>query len=458
MRNSTAFHLLPFPTAAKRHSLRWLAWVILLAIAPLLKAQSQPSAELRKEERELAAMANTLLNNDSTDLKLELNKEFIERLTSLLQKPETYHYPFDSLKTVSILRPADDSFRIFTWYVADRASIDTYYGSFAHYHFGLIQRKHLTPDGKEMIIVIPLMELDGIPKGFESIVTDNYNWLGALYYAPKGEKFIPSYDGFYYKLVSTGESGMAQGKGTVIQSTFNPGKPRTRAYKRINTLEVKGHKRVKQEVRYYVLTGWNGWDDRSSYKLVDVLSFDPEDSSKAIFGAPIFYFDALPKARGLFKYSDYASFTLNYGTVHRGPFNLRKERMLVYDHLAAPKYSKPTDMYEMGPDGTHDALKYFKRYGGYFEWYRNVDVGEDTQNRKHRKEVEKLQLEAMRSDTALFPDYEELMKGKPPVRIEKMRKKELERQRRATEAELRKAGIDLHRGRPIRNQETEEEN
>lgn len=410
-------------------------------------AQSQPSAELRKEERELAAMARTLLNDDNTDHKLEVNKEFITRLSTLLAKPETYHYPFDSLVTLSILRPADDSFRMFTWYVADGNS-SAFYSNVAHYHYGLIQRKHTTAAGKEMIVVIPLMELEAIPKGFESIVTDNYNWMGALYYPPKDEKFIPSYDGFYYKLVPDGEAGMEQGKTTVIQQTYIPGKPRSRSYRQIPTMVFKGHKRVKQDVRYYLLMGWNGWDDKSSYKLMDVLSFDPDDSSRAIFGAPIFYFDAIPKARAMFKYSDYSSFTLNMGYVRRGPANILKQRMVVYDHLSSPKYAKPTDMYDMGPDGTSDAVRYFKRYGGYFEWYRNVDASEDSDNRKHRREMEKLQLEAMRSDTALFPDYEMLMKIKDPVRVAKIRKREIEKQRKAEEAKLRKAGIDLHKGRP----------
>jgi hypothetical protein len=410
-------------------------------------AQSQPSAALRKEEKELAAMARNLLFDSDTDRKLELNKEFITRLTKLLSQPETYQYSFDSLVTLSILRPADDSFRMFTWFLADGDN-SAYYANVAHYHYGLIQRKHITPDGREMIVVIPLMELEGIPKGFESIVTDNYNWMGALYYAPKDDKFIPAYDGFYYKLVKDGEQTMETGTTTVTQQTYIPGKPRSRSYRQIPTMVFKGHKRVKQDVRYYMLMGWNGWDNKSSYKIIDVLSFDPEDSSRAIFGAPIFYFDAIPKARAIFKYSDYSTFSLNMGYVRRGPVKMLKQRMIVYDHLSAPKYSKPTDMYDMGPDGSSDAIRYYKRYGGYFEWYRNVDVGEASDNRKHRHEMEKLQLEAIRNDTALFPDYERLMKVQSPARAERISNKTVKKQQKAAAAELRKAGIDLHKGRP----------
>jgi hypothetical protein len=77
-----------------------------------------------------------------------------------------------------------------------------------------------------------------------------------------------------------------------------------------------------------------------------------------------------------------------------------------------------------------------------------VDVGEASDNRKHRHDMEKLQMEAIRKDTALFPDYEMLMKIKDPLRVQKIRKREIDKQRKAAEAELRKAGIDLHKGRP----------
>lgn len=392
-------------------------------------------------EKELAPMAFAMLNDPDMDKKVALNKTFIERLSHLLRRQESYDHPFDSLKTLSILRPADNSFRIFTWYLVDRPT-DAYYAEDAYYYFGLIQRKHIDPSGKTHFLVLPLMELDQVPKGFESIVTDNYNWFGALYYKPKDNQYIESYDGFFYKLVP--------GKGEVKHDpnkqeevvTFIPGKYRGRTTVKRDLPQYSNYKRVKTEVRYYVLTGWNGWDNKGSYKVVDVLSFDPEDSMKVNFGAPIFYFDQIPKARAMFKYSDYGTFTLNFGMVRSGLFKLGKRRMLIYDHLAPPQYSRPTEVLELGPDGSYDALSYYKKHGGYFEWYRNVETAEKYESRKHAKEMAKLQAEYAKGDST-FPDYDKLMTRKEARKAKKATKREYNRQARETDEKLKNSGIEL---------------
>lgn len=352
------------------------------------------SKSIAQVEKELAPMAHTILNGDSTDEKVTLNKEFTTRMMYLLKRPESFDYPFDSLKTVSILKSADHTFRVFTWYFVDRPK-DVMYGDLAHYYFGLIQREYITATGEKQYIVIPLMELPSIPQGFESVVTDNYRWFGALYYQPKDKTYIPQFRGQYYKLVpKEGEVGEVNETEWVYD--FVPGKVGERTLRQVKKLKYDNMKRVKEDITYYVLTGWNGWNNQANYKVLEVMSFDPEDSTRVLFGAPILYFDKIPKSRALFKYSEYAPFSLNINTVKSGWFKLGKRQMFVYDHLANPNMNPETGIYESGPDGTYDALNYYKKHGGYFEWYRNVKVVDGANNQYSDKELKRIRKERER--------------------------------------------------------------
>lgn len=410
----------------------------------MLRAQT---VNLKTQEVELAKMAETILRSDSTDLKFELNKKFIVRMTELLKRPESYNYGFDSLKTISRLRPSDNSFRVFTWYIVDRPP-GAYYGEYAHYYFGLVQRRYVDAKGKVHHLVIPLMELESIPRGIESMVTDNYNWFGALYYAPKGEEQILAYDGTYYKLETKDGGEMKEEKGeTEKMVTFIAGKYRGRQLKEEKKLTYSNQKRVKRKVRYYVLTGWNGWDNKANYKVMDIMSFDPDDSSKVVFGAPIIYFEGIPKARALFKYSDYAPFSLNTGMVKTGFMNLGRKKMLVYDHLAPPQHARATEVYDLGPDGSYDALSYYKRYGGYFEWYRDVEVADKYEGKKHVKEMQKLQAHYAAQDSATFPDYSSLSSKKSQRQARRSTKKEYKRQRAEAERKLKESGVNMGEGK-----------
>lgn len=416
-----------------------------LGTANLLAQRPDPDQgkSIQQIEKELAPLARNILNSDSIDLKIEQNKRFIERMTNLLKRPESYNYPFDSLPSISRLRPQDESFRIFTWYFVDKG--DGYYAQNAHYYFGLVQRRFVGVDGKVRFLVIPLMELERIPQGIENLVTDNMSWFGALYYAPKKYPYIRSYDGYYLKLVpKDGEVKSESGK-TADVVTFVPGRYNQRSVKQGELLSVNTHTRVKQSVRYYTLMGWNGWDDKANYKLVDVLSFDPVDSMKINFGAPMFYFDNIPKARAVFKYGEYAPFTLNEADVRSGWFKFGKRRMIVFDHLAPPQHVNPTDTWDMGPDGTIDGLSYYKRWGGYFEWYRTVENAEKEGGRRHAKEMAKLQLEYAKQDTVMIPDYYELKKQKGQEKIHRSQKKQLDAQSRAAEKKIKESGLELKR-------------
>lgn len=319
-------------------------FVSLALFGNLARAQSLPQLE-----SELKSMAHDILHHDSLDVKIRQNKLFTRQLIQALRRPESFDYPFDSLKTISILKPKDNSFRIFTWYIVDK-NYDEFYGEQYHYYFGLVQRKYENEEtGETEYVVIPLIEMNQQPQGLENMVLDNNSWLGALYYLPRFTDYLPEYT-FKYFNQRTG-------------------------------------KREKQT--FYLLFGWNGFDMRSNFKVVDAITMDPEDKDRVIFGANAFYFDVLPKYRAIFYYSEYAPFSLNFSYVKWGPFNLFKKRAIVYDHLAMPnnKGRELQEVWELGPDGSYDALVYIKRQGR-FRWFKNIVVAEDFNSKMTRRRRE----------------------------------------------------------------------
>lgn len=392
-------------------------WFIALLIFPGAALFAQQS--LPEIEQELQVLSRDILTHDSLSFKIQQNKLFTRLMIETLKRPESFDYPFDSLKTISILEPEDHSFRIFTWHMVDK-NYNEYYGEQYHYYFGLVQRKY-EENGKTEFLVIPLVELRTIPRGVENSVLDNGSWLGALYYKPKYHDYIPSY--------------------TVKAIDYRNGKP----------------KNVKNTV--YLLLGWNGNDEKSNYKIADVLSFDPKDKNRVLFGADIFYFDQIPKYRALFKYSEYAPFSLNYSYVQDGG---KKKKMIVYDHMGTPKQGdqKMEDVFETGADGSYDALYFYKKVG-YFEWYRNVSLADkyiSSENRKQQEEVRRNQQKiaedrenAMKGESDVAEQFNLMEKGKSSrtnynpysKKAQKQMLKELEAQRKKEEEKLKQAGIKL---------------
>ena len=126
---------------------------------------------LRKMEQwqdSLVALGNQVFQNPSEAERIDKNFAFVKTLVSSLKEPNSYFYAFEKLKFISILKPADNSFRIFSW------NVPLQDGSYLYY--GAIQFK------SGSLKLTPLLD-----KTFEiadpnkDIVTSQ-NWYGAQYY------------------------------------------------------------------------------------------------------------------------------------------------------------------------------------------------------------------------------------------------------------------------------------
>lgn len=148
-----------------------LLMLLLCYTTQALKAQTAANKSLLAEaEKILAASAYPIVNADDTEDRLRADSLFTRNLVQSLKIPFSFHYPFDSLTTISRLYAPDSSFRIITWQLMK---------DYSYYRYkGAIQMN--TKDGS--LKLIPLYDgADFTENPYDSIRT-NQNWIGAVYY------------------------------------------------------------------------------------------------------------------------------------------------------------------------------------------------------------------------------------------------------------------------------------
>lgn len=122
---------------------------------------------------------------------------------------------------------------------------------------------------------------------------------------------------------------------------------------------------------YYALLGWDGNDDFSKKKIIEIMYFNKNGVPK--FGKAVFKMDNKRCKRLIFEYSYLANMMLTYN---------RNLKMIVFDHLAPPKPSLTGNFKFYGPDFTHDGLEFIN---GKWVLVSNLDV----RNQKIKKEKPK---------------------------------------------------------------------
>lgn len=144
-----------------------------LLIGASLFARSQTAADLallEKRSDSLKIFAYAMVNDLDADDRYKASMELIPHLVNALKVPHSFHYPFDSLKEVSIVYPEDSSFRIFTWAFTPNDKM-------SYRFFGALQMN--TRDGE--LKLFPLFDNSEYTRDLDTI-TNNKAWIGALYY------------------------------------------------------------------------------------------------------------------------------------------------------------------------------------------------------------------------------------------------------------------------------------
>lgn len=133
-----------------------------------LKAQQAPGA-LNVFQDTLIKISSRVIAAQGDAEKLEINGSFVKTLVEALKTPNSFSYPFDSLKNVSVIKSNDQAFRILSWYVPLENGTYRYYGA--------VQMN--TKSGP--LKLYPLIDqTDNISD--PNVMTNNQKWFGARYY------------------------------------------------------------------------------------------------------------------------------------------------------------------------------------------------------------------------------------------------------------------------------------
>ncbi|HRK28320.1 MAG TPA: hypothetical protein PK239_13680 [Chitinophagales bacterium] len=195
---------------------------LLLGLSIFSGAFAQPSGKsdppppynaevMRQHEDSLIALFDNVRKLPKEQDRFNACYTFVPALVKALKEPGAYYYPFDSLrKWVSIVKPTDDAFRIFTWMVAKGNADD--YRTISYRYFGAIQMNN--PD---KLVLFPLEDKSRQLTSIEDKELTNDQWMGSLYY------------------------------------------------------DV--HEYTQNNTKYYMLFGWDGNNFRSDKKIADLLFF-----------------------------------------------------------------------------------------------------------------------------------------------------------------------------------------
>jgi hypothetical protein len=312
--------------------MRWL----FVGLGGWLWAQASSPVSLPEIEQQLAKIGPIILNHEDMALKDSLNKEFLALWLKAFSVPEAFSYPFDSVVTVSDLCPPDSAFRILTWQIVDFEERD-------HYYYGIVVRRW-RKDKKSpwQVRAYVLKEIPEVLQedDIEQRTLDHTQWVGALYYHPRYSKH-----------------GVLRYEGWVKVP--------------------RGRKIVKEKLVYYVLLGWNGYDKRRNFKVIETVFFDPRQPEKVFFGAPVIYSGPVPKMRVILPYSETTPLSLNKGWFVPKQGSRRQIEAIVFDHVSTAGRRSQKTLWEdprpfFGADGTYDALVFLKK--GLWEGRRGILV------------------------------------------------------------------------------------
>lgn len=205
--------MLFYHTQIKRFHIYQVRFVLMLVIvfgATTVYTQNlseRDIADMQNKEKSLMQYAGDMILAPLPSDRFAADSIFIRQLVQCLKTTYSFYYPFDSIKTVSILYPSDSSFRIFTWQVKRD---EAYFR-----HHGAIQMN--TKDGK--LKLFPLLDVSDFVAEPVDSVRSNKNWIGAIYYSMVEKEFEGKK---YYTLLGYDDNDFTSTRKWIEVLSFNP--------------------------------------------------------------------------------------------------------------------------------------------------------------------------------------------------------------------------------------------
>jgi hypothetical protein len=274
-----------------------LLFLTVWVIAPLFTLASHPvDAVIVRLERNIALLHDSLAQSKYDEQTLRYAQQMMDSLAIIPANAETFNHPFNLWKFCRLIS-ADGRLRIINWNAPLQNG--------EHVYFGIVWIWN--EEEKTYYSVVLKDNMRDLDK-FETRYLDAETWPAALYY-----EIIPH--------------------------------PKGRGSKRCDT---------------YTLLGWDGRDNLTNAKVLDVIKITAKD--KIRFGEGLFETGTGMKKRLMFQYADEVSASFKY---------YPKKKCIVMDHLS-PKSSMMEGVFaDYGPDGTYDLYQWEK---GKWKLYSNIDI------------------------------------------------------------------------------------
>ncbi len=272
-------------------------YLLLILFLINFSLKSQNKFEFIESEEQLLKKYLKQIFNSRDDLeKKKLNKKVLNIFSFILSDEISFEYPFDSLQFVGIHKSSDNLMRIYNWNLA--------YNDGSFEYFGFVQyfaKESASVFSKKKMVLYTLTDRSKKIKNPEFKKLSNINWFGALYY------------------------------------------------------EIVVNKYKKQT--FYTMIGWDGNDNFSNKKVIDVIYFTEDKSLH--FGSNIFDFDnkdkkKKSKRRKKKKKKEKKFYRLIYEFSQKARMNLhynKEKKMIVFDYLTPPSSTYEGEYQYYGPDG-----------------------------------------------------------------------------------------------------------
>ncbi|MFM9945684.1 MAG: hypothetical protein ACKVQB_10680 [Bacteroidia bacterium] len=124
---------------------------------------------IRNYEFRLEGLSNNIINGEDQTTRVTSTYYFIQTLKEVLLIKNSFNYPFSNLKTISIIKPDDNKFRILTW--------NLLLDSAKYLYFGVMQMNL-----KDSTKLFGLYDSGNYVQNPSYAEVDNRHWIGALYY------------------------------------------------------------------------------------------------------------------------------------------------------------------------------------------------------------------------------------------------------------------------------------
>lgn len=174
------------------------------------KIATQDIKVLQKKEDSLKILSLKIIQGRTAAERFQADSAFTKMFVRALKIKNSFHYPFDSLITISKLSPPDSTFKIYTWQMVINDNVIRQHGA--------IQMR--TADGS--LKLFPLIDKSDITKNVSDTVGNNFGWIGAVYYRLIQTQAAGKN---YYTLLGYDENNIRSNKKIVEVLAFENGEP-----------------------------------------------------------------------------------------------------------------------------------------------------------------------------------------------------------------------------------------